>query len=79
MASPLNLKGKRFGTLTAIDVYTKDNTGAYKWVCRCDCGNHYIHRASAIINGRAAECQLCRQVKETGDHHAQRNGQVLPA
>lgn len=50
----LNLKGQRFGTLTALEYL-----GHNKWACKCDCGNisvHYSHNLRRSNNTISCGC-----------------------
>ena len=55
-----NLIGKRFGKLVVIkesDDYVLKTGEHYKqWLCKCDCGNEKIARASFLKNGRTSHC-----------------------
>lgn len=58
-----DLKGMRFGKLTAIEyAYTAPKRGdvsihryAY-WLCRCDCGNETVVRSDSLVSGNTASC-----------------------
>jgi hypothetical protein len=59
MATALDLKGKRFGSLTALDRYENDENGRAQWVCVCDCGGAHIVRATYLREGRVTRCPEC--------------------
>ena len=42
MSKKVNLSGKRFGSLTAIEPIGKDVHGKTLWSCICDCGGKVI-------------------------------------
>lgn len=54
-----DLKGKRFGKLTAIDYERIHNV--IVWRLLCDCGNEKKAAASNLSNGGTRTCGLCRQ------------------
>lgn len=58
-----NIKGKKFGKLTVINLNNSDKKHN-NWVCLCDCGNNKIVRASSLIKGITQSCG-CLQ-KRTG-------------
>lgn len=54
---PLDLKGKKFGKLTALHpVITYHKTQGRKWMCRCDCGNYSFVTAKHLNNGSIKSC-----------------------
>jgi hypothetical protein len=59
MASALDLKGKKFGDLHAIERYENDDAGRSQWVCICDCGGAHIARGSYLVEGRTTRCSTC--------------------
>lgn len=56
----IDLKGQRFGKLTVIKrIYkeTEPKSGqAALWLCKCDCGNESVVRASALRQGQVKSC-----------------------
>ena len=51
----LDLTGQRFGKLTALKPLGKSGR-AYKWLCRCDCGNECAVAVSNLRNGHTGSC-----------------------
>lgn len=51
----LDLKGKRFGRLVALEECGRAN-GLVLWKCQCDCGNTSFVRASALKSGHIQSC-----------------------
>lgn len=47
----LDLKGKRFGRLVALEYQ-----GGSKWFCRCDCGGSTIAISSNLTKGNSTSC-----------------------
>lgn len=64
----VDLTGKRFGKLTAIDY--KDN----KWICRCDCGNIRKVRSWDLKNNKALACIECSKVQKIEDKRIKLEG-----
>ena len=63
----IDLSGKRFGMLTAINEaapYVDKTTGKRhtKWACKCDCGNEVDVIASALRNGKTKSCGCLRGI-----------------
>jgi len=56
---PLELTGKRFGRLVAID-RTGKYRGAYKWLCVCDCGRTGEVLGSKLVSGHTKSCGCIR-------------------
>lgn len=59
---PENLKGKRFGRLTVLELteHRKSN-GAAVWRCQCDCGNELTVSSSNLKRGATASCGCIRR------------------
>lgn len=52
-----DLRGKRFGRLTAIEPTEKRSTnGGVIWRCKCDCGKETFQIASVLCNGSVTSC-----------------------
>lgn len=49
-----NLKGQKFGRLTALEIV--DKKGRAYWKCKCDCGGESISRSDELKNGDAKSC-----------------------
>lgn len=59
-SKPMDLTGQRKGMLTAIRLTNKrDHYGRY-WLCKCDCGNEIMVRASYFKTGHIKSCG-CRK------------------
>lgn len=55
MRKAIDLSGKRFGRLIAIE--RQGNKGRYAaWRCICDCGNEIVTRSSRLISGNVQSC-----------------------
>jgi hypothetical protein len=58
-AKPLDLRGQRFGLLTAINPSEKIKGSKCRqiiWHCKCDCGNEHHVRGSLLKNGCSQSC-----------------------
>ena len=51
-----DLKGMKFGRLTAIDYLGSNKHGKSVWNCKCDCGNYKQVVSSNLINGFSQSC-----------------------
>lgn len=53
----IEMLGRKFGMLTVIAHYGKDNRGEMMWICKCDCGNitHPI-TGSVLRKGKSTSC-----------------------
>ena len=49
-----DLRGKKFGKLTAVNRYRSH--GKSWWMCQCDCGNLKIARVDALLKGITRHC-----------------------
>lgn len=53
MATPLDIKGCRFGKLTVISLIPEDERrnkyNRREWLCKCDCGNSIIVEQRHLI------------------------------
>ena len=63
----IDLTGKRFGRLTVIKEFGKDDANRLRWLCKCDCGNEHITRGENLRSGKtnSCGCYRCDRVKDT--------------
>jgi len=59
----VDLTGRRFGKLTAIEYVGSSEIGSL-WSCRCDCGEAANKRAHHLLNGTSTSCGC--DFKKTG-------------
>ena len=75
----LDITGMRSGSLVAIrDVGTQDHKGGGKnrvWLCRCDCGNTFVTKATNIKTGVSTSCGC--QSKKYVDITGKRMGKLV--
>ena len=65
----LDLAGKRFGKLVAIERAGKTKKDNALWLCQCDCGNTTIANATSLRVGDIISCGCSK--KERIDHARQ--------
>lgn len=51
-----NLKGKRFGRLTALEPTDQRHRGRVVWLCQCDCGNQCHAVSTDLVKGDTRSC-----------------------
>ena len=61
MRKAADIKGRRFGRLTAVERLPEKSGSCYVWRCMCDCGNEINVRTSALLNGNTKSCGCLRQ------------------
>ena len=69
LTKALDLKGKRFGKLTAIKRAENSKQNTAKWLCKCDCGNTTIVSATYLANGHTKSCGCLKFVKGRNAKH----------
>lgn len=57
----LDLTGKRFERLVALDVAGRGANNMYKWRCVCDCGNEKIVMSRNLVTGNTKSCGCLRK------------------
>lgn len=66
MGSPQNLKGKKFGRLTPLEVVGTSKIGRI-WLCVCDCGNEKRVATPDLNCGKIVSCGCRRkEILESG-------------
>ncbi len=53
---PADLRGQRFGLLTAVERTGERSHRSVVWACRCECGNTAHAVAGKLTSGRATHC-----------------------
>ncbi|EFV00789.1 AP2 domain protein [Pseudoramibacter alactolyticus ATCC 23263] len=66
MSRYLDLKGKRFGKLTALHRIEDGEKGYAKWLCKCDCGGEIIVDTKRLQRGTVTNCG-CEPKKTAGN------------
>lgn len=56
MPARLDLTGKRYGKLIALEISGFDKWGAALWRCQCDCGSETVTRGTNITSGKSVSC-----------------------
>jgi hypothetical protein len=65
-ARKLDLTGRRFGRLVAIEDTGKKAWGSYVWRCLCDCGNESEVSAGDLTAGRTKSCGCLQKELNVG-------------
>ena len=53
---PIDLTGRKFGRLTALEKVGRNNQGNALWKCKCTCGNISIVRGLDLRSGNTSSC-----------------------
>ena len=60
MSARKDLRGKRFGKLTAISIAPTQNGNSY-WNCKCDCGKEKIVMTRKLTSGNTKSCGCLKE------------------
>lgn len=60
----VDVSGKRFGKLMAIEPTTERRHGSIVWRCKCDCGNEVFTSAQILNRGDCVSCGCKRHNEE---------------
>lgn len=67
----LDLSGKRFGKLTAIEIskiiYSKEGKATKYWKCLCDCGNYTEVQVGHLTSGHSKSCGCLNDKERLGN------------
>jgi hypothetical protein len=55
-----NIRGQRFGRLTAIEPTSERKSGAVIWLVKCDCGRYSYVQSNVLVNGHTKSCGCLR-------------------
>ena len=66
MGRIIDIKGQRFGRLTAVQMLGLDQHHKTRWLCRCDCGGETITTITTLRRGSSQSCG-CFQRERAGD------------
>lgn len=58
-----DIKGQRFGRLTAIEMVGVDKSRCAMWLCKCDCGTEKIVRGKNLRSGETKSCGCTRKTE----------------
>jgi hypothetical protein len=56
MGALIDIKGKRYGRLVAIERTGRNNQGKVLWKCICDCGSDHIATSNNLRTGQTKSC-----------------------
>ena len=59
MSVRIDLTGKRYGSLTVIELAVDEPGKKKKWLCKCDCGEKCIVAGSNLQSGNVKHCKKC--------------------
>ncbi len=60
MAHYIDIKGNRFGKLTAIYICGKSKKRNVLWLCKCDCNKEVVVETYKLLGGRKTSCGCLR-------------------
>lgn len=60
MGRAIDLTGRRFGRLVAIEPTVKRSRGSVVWRCKCDCGNECFVGSSELVTENTKSCGCLR-------------------
>lgn len=69
----VDIAGKRFGRLIALERIPPESGTRSKWICKCDCGNVATVSVSNLRNGHTTSCG-CAVVKKCKELHTKHGG-----
>ncbi len=75
MSRPLEITGRRFGTLIVVCRDGSNSHGRSLWLCECDCGNRITVRGDALMNHGTKGCG-CYRVSH--GHNTRKSGRTKP-
>lgn len=61
MSNPVNLAGRRFGRLVALEPTDRRSGNCVVWRCRCDCGNTAYASVENLKKGHVTSCGCLRK------------------
>lgn len=74
-----DLTGQLFGRLVVLE-RCGSKSGHSAWLCKCDCGNERVVRASSLINGDTLSCGcLNKELIYKANHSKKRRDKLLAA
>lgn len=59
-----DLKGKRFGRLTALEPTDQRQRGRVVWLCQCDCRNQCYAVSSDLVAGDTRSCGCIKKSQD---------------
>lgn len=75
MSKELDLTGRRFGKLVAVQIDTSPNLKKRKWVCLCDCGNSVSVATNHLTSGKTISCG-CRRYETKNQTHGMKQTRI---
>jgi len=74
--SGMDLRGQRFGRLTALEPTDGRRNGYTVWRCRCDCGGEVFASSRHLKNGWATDCGCAPKMRARKDLAGRRFGRL---
>jgi hypothetical protein len=72
MPRRLQISGRRFGRLTAMEPQGLDRHGKVRWLFFCDCGRETLSVASAVKSGKTQSCGCIANERRAENSRANR-------
>lgn len=71
MTAPIDIRGKRFGRLIAVETIGLNKRKSVIWLCYCDCGNKKEVVTTMLTTGKTRSCGCLRKesVKKLNTSH----------
>lgn len=74
MGNMKDLTGQKFEMWTVLEVYGKNKSGGYMWLCQCDCGKIKAIDGRSLRSGTSKSCGCGRSVYGDLYGHGKHNG-----
>ena len=69
IAQAKDLKGKRFGKLTAIERTGEKKGSSFVWLCRCECGRETRVSSNSLLTGNTRSCGCLLDAAKRSAYH----------
>lgn len=56
MSRMKDIEGRRFGSLTVLELHHRGASGRSYWLCDCDCGNRCVVCGTNLVTGHTLSC-----------------------
>ena len=76
MSRKIDIKGKRFGRLTAVKEDGRDSHGIILWLCECECGETCHVRSADLRHGLVKSCGCLNTERLVRRNNARRKEEV---
>lgn len=72
-----DMRGKRFGRLTALEPTSERKNGYTVWRCKCDCGGEILVPSRSLKRGWTTNCGCMPKVRKHRDLTGERFGRLI--